>query len=146
MSTPPALKQELPVASGYSPVYVVGNAGSARIYAISQSSPAGGLGQVSAIETGGNTISTTIPVGRDPIYGVMTLDNRRAFILNQTSGTVTVINEPNNALDTPINTIPVGVRPVWAVRPVNTLNMTAPKEKTSDAAVNGSPRACSGET
>lgn len=110
---PPALKQELPVAPPFSPLYVVGNQGAARIYAISPSTT-GGPGQVSAIETGANTVSTTIPVGRGPVYGVMTLDNRRAFILNQTDGTVTVINEPNNALDTPINTIPVGPRPVWA--------------------------------
>jgi DNA-binding beta-propeller fold protein YncE len=44
----------------------------------------------------------------------MTLDSRRAFILNQTDGTVTVINSQTTALDTPLNTIPVGVRPVWA--------------------------------
>jgi YVTN family beta-propeller protein len=44
----------------------------------------------------------------------MTLDTRRAFILNQTDGTVSVINAQTNALDTPINTIPVGTAPVWA--------------------------------
>jgi DNA-binding beta-propeller fold protein YncE len=44
----------------------------------------------------------------------MTVDDRRAFILNQTDGTVTVINEQTNALDTPINTITVGPQPVWA--------------------------------
>jgi len=44
----------------------------------------------------------------------MTADTRRVFILNQTDGTVSVINTQNNALDTPLNTIPVGVRPVWA--------------------------------
>ena len=44
----------------------------------------------------------------------MTMDTRRAFILNQTDGTVSVINAQTNALDTPISTIPVGVRPVWA--------------------------------
>ena len=111
--TPPALKQELPVASGFTPLYVVSQPNSSRAYAISPATN-GGPGQVSAIETGGNTISTTLPVGRGPVYGVMTLDSRRAFILNQTDGTVTVINSQNNALDTPVNTIPVGVRPVWA--------------------------------
>ncbi len=112
-STPPALKQELPIASGYSPIYVVGESGAARAYAISQATN-GGPGQAVAIETGGNTISATIPVGRGPVYGVMTVDQRRAFILNQTDGTVSVINTQNNALDTPLNTIPVGPRPVWA--------------------------------
>jgi YVTN family beta-propeller protein len=112
-STPPALKQELPIAGGYSPLYVVGNSSSARAYAITPSTT-GGPGQVSAIETGGNTISTTLPVGRGPVYGVMSLDNRRAFILNQTDGTVSVINAQTNLLDTPINTITVGPQPVWA--------------------------------
>jgi DNA-binding beta-propeller fold protein YncE len=109
--TPPALKQPLPVA--VNPVYTVGVNGAARVYAISQGSGSGN-GQVAAIETGGNTISTTLPVGRGPVYGVMTSDTRRAFILNQTDGTVTVINAQQNALDTPVTTIPVGVRPVWA--------------------------------
>lgn len=112
-STPPALKQELPVATGYSPLYVVGQPTAVRAYAINPST-SGGPGQVAAIETGTNTISTTLPVGRGPVYGVMTLDQRRVFILNQTDGTVSVINSQTNALDTPVNTIPVGVRPVWA--------------------------------
>jgi len=113
VGAPPALKQELPVASGYTPIYVVGQSGSPRAYAISPST-GGGPGQVSAIETSGNTISTTLSVGRGPVYGVMTVDDRRAFILNQTDGTVSVINVQNNALDTPVNTITVGTRPVWA--------------------------------
>jgi YVTN family beta-propeller protein len=110
---PPALKQELPIASGYSPLYIVGQSGATRAYAIS-TSKTGGPGQVSAIELALNTISTTLPVGRGPVYGVMTADDRRAFILNQTDGTVSVINVPNNALDTPVSTIAVGTRPVWA--------------------------------
>jgi DNA-binding beta-propeller fold protein YncE len=118
LGTPPALKQELPVATGYAPVYVVGQSGAARIYGVSQST-SGGAGQVEAIEnassnTSSPTISTTLPVGRGPVYGVMSVDDRRAFILNQTDGTVTVINAQTNALDTPLNTIAVGVRPVWA--------------------------------
>jgi YVTN family beta-propeller protein len=111
--TPPALKQELPVASAFTPVYVVGQSSAARIYGVSQAT-GGGPGQVEAIETATNSISNTIPVGRGPVYGVMTLDNRRAFILNQTDGTVSVINTTNNQLDTPTSTIPVGPRPVWA--------------------------------
>jgi YVTN family beta-propeller protein len=111
--TPPALKQELPVGAVYTPVYLVGQATAGRAYAISQSA-SGGAGQVSAIETVNNTISATLPVGRGPVYGVMTLDGRRAFIMNQTDGTVSVINAQNNALDTPVSTIAVGSNPVWA--------------------------------
>jgi DNA-binding beta-propeller fold protein YncE len=113
VGAPPALKQELPVGSGYTPIYVVGQSGAPRAYGINTSN-SGGLGQVSAIETAGNTISTTLPVGRGPVYGVMTVDDRRAFILNQTDGTVSVINVQNNSLDFPVNTIAVGTRPVWA--------------------------------
>jgi hypothetical protein len=118
IGSPPALKQELPIATGYSPLYMVGQSGSSRAYAISPSTT-GGPGQVTAIENASSltlspTVSTTLPVGRGPVYGVMTVDDRRAFILNQTDGTVTVINVPNNALDTPVNTITVGPRPVWA--------------------------------
>jgi hypothetical protein len=83
--TPPALKQVLPVASGYSPVYVVGQPSAARIYSLSQAT-GGGPGQVEAIETSNNTISNTIPVGRGPVYGVMSLDGKRAFVLNQGPG------------------------------------------------------------
>jgi YVTN family beta-propeller protein len=111
-STPPALKQELPAPSGYSPIYVVGQSTASRAYAISQANN-GGAGVVSAIETSGNTISATLPVGRGPVYGVMSVDQRRAFILNQGDNTVSVINVPNNALDT-VSSIPVGTHPVWA--------------------------------
>ena len=101
--TPPALKQELPVGTGYLPVYIVGQQLAPRIYAISQSA-SGGPGEVSAIEnpfstTASPTISATLPVGRGPIYGVMTVDDRRVFITNQTDGTVSVINSQTNALD-----------------------------------------------
>ena len=94
--SPPALQQELPVASN--PVYVVGTTGAARYYSISQGT-AGSNGQVAAIETSTNTISTNLAVGRGPVYGVMTQDGRRAFILNKTDGTVTDINAQTNQLD-----------------------------------------------
>jgi YVTN family beta-propeller protein len=111
--TPAALKQVLPIASSYTPVYVIGQGLTSRLYAISQAT-GGGPGQAEAVETSTNTISNTIPVGRGPVYGVMTADNRRAFVLNQTDGTVSVINTSTNQLDTPVNTIMVGPRPVWA--------------------------------
>ena len=84
------------------PVYVVGATGTPRVYAISQNG-ASSAGQVDAIETVSTTSlsdSAQIPVGNNPVYGVMTSDDRRAFILNQGSGTVTVLNVPSNALDT----------------------------------------------
>jgi len=111
--SPAALKQELPVATGYTPVYMVGNNASPRIYELTRSTT-GGAGQALAIETNASAVSTALPVGRGPIYGVITQDTKRVFIVNQTDGTVSVINSQTNALDTPVNTIPVGVSPVWA--------------------------------
>jgi YVTN family beta-propeller protein len=112
---PPSLQQELPVAPN--PVYVVGVAGAPRVYAISQGiAPANG--SVAAIETTSNTISTTLPVGKGPVYGVMTGDGKRAFILNNTDGTVTVVNAQTNQLDIvpapATNPITVGTAPIWA--------------------------------
>ena len=107
--SPPSVKQELTV--GANPVFIAGNPGSSRIYAISK-----GANNVTAIQTATNTILNTIPVGTAPVYGVMTSDNNRAFILNSGSNSVSVINVNTNQLDSsPIaNPIPVGGGPVWA--------------------------------
>lgn len=115
---PPALKQIIPTGQGT--VYTVGYAGAARVYAISQGSSVTNAGTVSAIETSTNTVSATIPVGRGPVYGVMTSDTRRAFILNRNDGTISVINAQTNQPDTftvagaATSTIPVGIGPLWA--------------------------------
>ncbi len=112
--SPPALRQELPV--GANVVYIAGVAGAPRVYAISQN--IAGNGQVTPIETTSNTTDTPIAVGALPVYGVMTSDGRRAFILNRGSNTVSVINAQTNQIDTPVllpdGAIPVGTAPVWA--------------------------------
>ena len=111
---PPAIKQELP--TGANTVYTVAAPSTVRAYALVQSGAS--AGHVSPIETGTQTLDNPIPVGVAPIYGVMTADTRRAFILNQGSNTVSVINVQKNALDSAAysttGTIPVGVAPVWA--------------------------------
>jgi hypothetical protein len=123
-----ALFEDIGVGNGgTNPVYVVGAQGTPRVYAISQNSP-GSLGQIDALEAITATqlsVSKTIPVGIKPVYGVETSDDRRAFILNQTSGTISVVNVPSNGLDTatPTITIPqialsgggtAAPNPVWA--------------------------------
>ena len=72
-------------------------------------------GQIAAIEntTTTPTISNTINVGVNPVYGVMTADSRRVFIMNKGSNTVSVINSQTNALDVTTPSVPVGVAPVW---------------------------------
>ncbi len=112
----PSLVQSLSTGTGSNPQYVVGADGAERVYAILQ----GGAG-VAAIEGTPVSISATIPTGTTPVYGVMTPDTRRAFILNKGSGTVSVINVVNNALDNvnPTVTLPStpsggAPNPVWA--------------------------------
>jgi DNA-binding beta-propeller fold protein YncE len=112
------LQQELTINPAFTPIYVVGISGAPRVYAITPSA-SGGLGQVSTIETTSNTIDPTpIPVGHGPVYGVMTADAKRAFIMNQTDGTVSVINAQTNQLDIvpagATNPISVGTSPLWA--------------------------------
>lgn len=115
--SPLALKQELPIDTGYTPVYITGATAGARAYAISQAT-SGGAGQVAGIDIASNTISSRINVGVAPIYGVMTADGRRVFVMNQGDGTVSVINAQTNQLDTAptgsTNPIVVGTQPVWA--------------------------------
>ncbi len=118
-TSPPAFKQNLP--TGVGTLYTVGIASAPRVYGLSQPT-GGGAGVASAIETTTNTISNSITVGRNPVYGVMTADARRAFVLNKGDGTLSVINSQTNTLDTfaspttnvVTSLIPVGTAPIWA--------------------------------
>lgn len=118
---PPSLNQEFLINPGYTPVYIAGFSGSPRAYVISQNNN-GGPGEVAAIEIASSTISNKIDVGVNPVYGVMTSDGKRAFIMNKGDNTVTVINSQTNQLDVlptlpappAVNPIPVGTAPIWA--------------------------------
>lgn len=128
--SPLSLQQELSVSSTptfFSPIYVAGFAGANRSFAISQNIDPTQPGIVSTIENTTNpTIDlNTITVGRNPVYGVMTADARRAFVMNKADGTVSVINVQTNGLDTlpggatnPITiggfTDPTTAQPLWA--------------------------------
>jgi YVTN family beta-propeller protein len=127
--SPPALKQEIPVAPSL--INFAGYTTAERMYSISQGNTKGGnlawgscanpssvttTGEADAIETASNTISMRLPLGICPVYGFMTQDGQRTFIMNRGSGTVTVINSQLNALDA-VNgngTIAVGKGPVFA--------------------------------
>lgn len=114
---PLALQQELaPV--GPTPVYIAGIAGAPRVYVMSPSATAGANGTATPIETTTNNPETALNVGVNPVYGVMTADARRAFILNNGSNTVSVIDAQNNQLDLGVvnGTIqdPKAVAPIWA--------------------------------
>lgn len=112
------LQQELAIPPAYSPIYVAGIASAARSFAITQAVN-GSNGAVFTIENAATpTLDPPIAVGKNPVYGVMTADSRRVFIMNQGDGTISVINAQSNALDTvptgATNPIPVGASPLWA--------------------------------
>lgn len=111
--SPPSLKQEIPVAPAV--VSVTGTASSQRIYAISQGNRTDGSGvtwgqcdtpssvasngEVDGIEVSSLSVSSNITVGGCPVYGLMTPDGRRLFILNRGTGTISVIDSVKNGLD-----------------------------------------------
>ena len=112
--SPPVLVQEFPIPN---PTYVVGVEAAARIYALGQDNAGNGL--AATLETSNNTIdSATIPLGKNPVYGVMTADQKRVFVMNKGDGTVSVINSQTNQLDIlpsgRSNPISVGGAPLWA--------------------------------
>jgi hypothetical protein len=117
-SNGPSLLANLAVSS--QPNYVVGNDSAPRVYALTNGT-GGGAGQATVIETttAQPTISNALPVGINPVYGVMDSGLTRAYIVNKGSGTLSVINVQTNALDLTTPTIPatgtLGVNPVWAV-------------------------------
>ena len=114
--SPPALKVEITNIAP-SVINLTGIPTGQRVYSISQGntlSPAGDIpwgtcanpssvtvnGEADGIETASNSISSRIPLGVCPVYGVTSADGNRSFILNRGSGTITVINDQLNQLDT----------------------------------------------
>ena len=106
---PQSFKLSIPVAA--TPVMIVGPPVSGqRIFALTQGNVASGvacnnspttgpIGSADGIERSSNTLSSTIPVGKCPVYGVESADTKRLFVLNRGDDTVTVINNQNNTLD-----------------------------------------------
>ena len=117
--TPEAFKLALPVAP--TPVAIIGPGifGQSN-FAISlnnSSTPTGSIvpysdmtcntapstatqnGEADALETASYTVAARIPLGKCPVYSVPSSDQKRLFVLNRGSDTVTVINSQNNTLD-----------------------------------------------
>jgi DNA-binding beta-propeller fold protein YncE len=120
----PALVQEIPVAPSL--INMVGINDAPRIYAISQGNSNGGTqpawgacsnpasvttdgeadgidlvisGKGKNISIANQSVSSRIPLGVCPVYGVMSSNGERAFIMNRGSGTVTVIDAQKNTID-----------------------------------------------
>ncbi len=107
--SPQTFKLSIPVAQ--TPIAIVGPTRvEQRDFAISQNLPYGvscnqnpaGVpvaGEADAIEVANYTVSARIPLGKCPVYAVQGSDDKRLFVLNRGSDTVTVINTQNNTLD-----------------------------------------------
>ena len=115
--SPQTLQLAIPV--GITPVTIAGSGISTgqRNYAISQNfdAPSGGNpngvacnvsprtapnGSATAIELSSETPDTPpIALGKCPVYGLQSNDNKRLFVLNRGDDTITVINAQNNTLD-----------------------------------------------
>ncbi|HZD76811.1 MAG TPA: hypothetical protein VE218_07390 [Acidobacteriaceae bacterium] len=139
VATAPALQQEISIAPN--PVQFAGTPRSSRIYAISQgqSGATSGTGapvalpinacntpgavttpgEVASVETNVNTVDARIPVGICPVFGIMSGDSNRAFILNRGSNDVTVLNVQQNAIDSIHPTLTLGTGTVPGLGPVH---------------------------
>lgn len=109
--SPASFKLAIPVAP--TPVTIVGspNLAGQREYVVSlnYSDPTGmacntspatqPTGVVTPIEISSYTADPTIPVGRCPVYAVPSTDNRRIYVINRGSDTVSVINGQTNSLN-----------------------------------------------
>lgn len=110
---PPTLKVDITDVAP-SVINLTGAPSAQRIYSISQGNSNGGNlawgacgtpstvavdGEADGIEVASNSISSRIPLGVCPVYGVTSPDGARAFILNRGSGTISVINTQANQLD-----------------------------------------------
>lgn len=91
------------------PVAIAGNAANSKMYVVSQ-----GTNNVTVVSTIDNAISKTIPVGVNPIWGVMSADGVDVFVVNQGDGTSTnpgSVSVIDTTIDIVIATINVGNTP-----------------------------------
>ncbi len=110
--TPQNFKLAIPAA--LDPVTITGSPLiEQRLYALSQNvaNPTGvecdtapapasiTAGSATPIEVSTYTADPPIPLGKCPVYGLMSSDGRRFFVLNRGDDTITVINSVNNTLD-----------------------------------------------
>ena len=106
---PQTFKLAIPV--GTTPVSIIGPASnSQRVFALTQGAIATGVdcnnspttgptGIANGLELTSYTLSSSIPVGKCPVFGVISADNKRLFVLNRGDDTITVINAQDNSLD-----------------------------------------------
>ena len=96
--------------AGAAPVFALGAAGNVFVAGTcSGVTPATGCVYVVSISN--NIVTTTIPVGHNPVALAATPDGKMVYAVNQGDGTVTPITTANLTAGAPIT---VGASPVWA--------------------------------
>ena len=90
------------------------------------------IGEVTGIELPSYSSDPPIPVGRCPVYAVVSSDGKRLFVLNRGDDTLSVINAQNDTLDTcsglvnqagqPVTCHPILPLSLTAVNALNTIN------------------------
>ena len=90
------------------------------------------IGEVTGIELPSYSSDPPIPVGRCPVYAVVSSDGKRLFVLNRGDDTLSVINAQNDTLDTcsglvnqagqPVTCHPTLPLSLTAVNALNTIN------------------------
>ena len=151
---PQTFLRSIPLAP--TPVMIVGsNGGSGRDFAISQGNSQGGNvssnvacnlspatvsvnGEVDAIDTSSATITSRIAAGKCPVFAITSTDARRLFVLNRGSDTVTVIDVPNNTLDSCTGLVNQAGQPVTC-HPTLPLSLTAVNALNAVKAGSGNP-------
>jgi DNA-binding beta-propeller fold protein YncE len=111
IGNPLAYLSSIPIAP--TPVMVVGaGSGTQRYFILSQNiaAPTGvecntsptaqPAGEVTGIELSSYSSDPPIPVGRCPVYAVLSGDGKRLFVMNRGDDTISVINAQNDTLDT----------------------------------------------
>ena len=82
------------------------------------------LGEVTGIELSSYSSDPPIPVGRCPVYAVVSGDGKRLFVMNRGDDTITVINAQNDTLDTCSGLVNQAGQPVTC-HPTLPLSLTA---------------------
>ena len=97
----PVISAEIPVGSN--PSALAETPDGKKLYAVNQ-----GSGTVSVIDTGNDTVITTVTVGSSPVWALVSADALSLYVLNQGSNSISVINTTTDVVTA---TVPVGNTP-----------------------------------
>jgi YVTN family beta-propeller protein len=89
-------------------------------------------GSVNMVASNVNAVTTTIPVGTNPVAVAGNNSNNKIYVVNQGSNDVTVISTIDNFV---LGTIPVGTSPVWGVMAPDGVHVFIVNQGSNDVSV-----------